>query len=414
MRHKDIGSPQTAVVRPPAVRVERVDDPADFAALREAWDALLAASPADCFFLTWEWLHTWWKHLAGRRQLRLMVIRDGPDLTAVAPLARRPPALHRLRLFSAIEFLGTGTAGSDYLDVIIRRGREAEALGAFSDALADIRLTIELTRLSHGTSSGAALARQIMARGWSASETTIDVCPVVDLTGHTWESYLASLGAAHRYNFQRRLRNLNRQFNVRFEQVQTETERREALESLVTLHTQRWRTRGGSEAFSTPALLSFHDEISRLAFQRGWLRLFVLRLNGAPAAVFHGYRYGRSFYFFQSAFDPAFAKLSVGLVMMGLTIRRALEEGAAQYDMLHGDEPYKFHWARDVRTLSRCELFPPGVYGASCQRMAVIGARVRVSVRRLIGDPVAERIATRGLVGMNREPAAAPSLRAAR
>ena len=49
--------------------IERIDDEERFAGLAGEWDALLADTDADNVFLTWEWLHTWWRHLAGRRRL---------------------------------------------------------------------------------------------------------------------------------------------------------------------------------------------------------------------------------------------------------------------------------------------------------------------------------------------------------
>ncbi len=132
---------------------------------------------------------------------------------------------------------------------------------------------------------------------------------------------------------------------------------------LIALHQARWRERGKSEAFSSDALIAFHDEVSALALRRGWLRLFVLRLDGRPAAALYGFRYGDVFYFYQSGFDPALSKDSVGLVTMGLSIESAFEEGVAEFDLLHGDEAYKFHWAQGARELSRIELYPPGTRG---------------------------------------------------
>ena len=76
-----------AVDRSPAMTVRRIQDAAGFADLREEWDELLAACPANCLFLTWEWLHTWWKHLGGPRRLDLLVVRSGRDLAANAALA---------------------------------------------------------------------------------------------------------------------------------------------------------------------------------------------------------------------------------------------------------------------------------------------------------------------------------------
>ena len=190
--------------------------------------------------------------------------------------------------------------------------------------------------------------------------------------------------------------------------VQTEAERREALEALVALHTRRWQERGGSEAFGSPRLLAFYDEASRLALQRDWLRLFILRLDGKPAAVLHGYRYGPKFYFYQSGFDPSFAKESVGLVTMGLTIRHALEEGATEYDLLHGAEPYKFHWADRVHELGRLELFAPGLRGAIYRQLVVGGVRAKEAARWLLGDNFAGWVGGQGWLRIPQPLGAAP------
>lgn len=388
-----------AVAAWPQMTVERCEDPAAFASMQDAWEELLAHSRADCLFLTWEWLFTWWKHLGGQRRLSLFLVRDGGELLGVAPLARRPIVLGQLLPFPALEFLGTGPVGSDYLDVIVRRGREAETLDALATTAAQTRLALELGQVRQ-ESSAAVLARQLAQGGWMTTRAAVNVCPIVELAGHTWESYLATLGSAHRYNFGRRLRNLTRHYDVRLQLVRTEEERQEALAILVALHARRWQQRGGSEAFRTPALRAFHNEISRVALQRGWLRLFVLRLNGTPAAVLLGYRYGGTFYYYQSGFDPSLAKDSVGLVTMGLTIQHALGEGTQAYDLLHGAEAYKFQWARTVCGLDRLDVFPPGVRGAAYRYLAESGRRIRHDLRRLLGDAWAERLATRGVAGI--------------
>lgn len=379
--------------------VERVQTLAEFAQLRREWNRLLENSPADCLFLTWEWLYAWWKHLRGGWRLFLLLVRVQGELVAIAPFALRARELTRLVPFRALEFLGTRVIGSDYMDVIIGRGKEDVALDVLADYLTRENLILDLAPVQHRSSAVAALAQRLQGRGWAASETTINVCPFISLSGNSWPSYLAGLSPAHRYNFHRRLRNITGRFDARLELVRTETQRLAGLQALVGLHARRWQARGGSAAFGSQALLSFYDEVSRFALDRGWLRLFVLRLNGAPAAVLHGYRYGARFYFYQSAFDPTFAKLSVGFVTMGLVIRQALEEGAAEYDLLHGAEPYKFHWTRRTRKLDRLELFPPTLRGAVFRRLASRTRRVRGRVRRLIGDALADRIAYRGWIG---------------
>jgi CelD/BcsL family acetyltransferase involved in cellulose biosynthesis len=170
------------------------------------------------------------------------------------------------------------------------------------------------------------------------------------------------LGSAHRYNFGRRLRNLHKQFEVRLELAASEEQRRNSLATLISLHRQRWEPRGGSDAFPDSAVVAFHEQFTRLALERGWLRLYGLTLNGAPAAALYGLRYRRKFYFYQSGMDPRFQRHSAGLVLMGLAIRAAIEEAAEEFDMLHGDEAYKFHWASQARSLARWQADPPGAW----------------------------------------------------
>ena len=55
--------------------VETIDDGPGFAKLKPEWEDLLESSASQCLFLTWEWLHTWWKHLAADRQLSILAVR---------------------------------------------------------------------------------------------------------------------------------------------------------------------------------------------------------------------------------------------------------------------------------------------------------------------------------------------------
>jgi CelD/BcsL family acetyltransferase involved in cellulose biosynthesis len=339
--------------------IRTITEARDFDGLRRDWNAVLAASASDGIFLTWEWLRTWWTHLAGGRRLAITTVLRAGEPIAVAPFVVRPRYVARFQPLDVLEFQGTGLVGSDYLDIFARRGHEPQAVGALADRLCDGAASIELAQVRGAESLSAALAVELRKRGWSVVSTPRAVCPYIDLRGHSWDSYLASVGAAHRANFRRRLRRLERRYDLRFEQPQDEAGRKEAFEALVRLHLARRRSLGGSEAFYLPGLVRFHEEFSARALRRGWLRLLLLRLNGVPAAAFYGFRYGGTFYFYQSGFDPAFAGLGVGLVLMGLAIRTAIDEGASEFDFLHGDEPYKFLWTRLTRPLMRLRLYPP-------------------------------------------------------
>jgi len=371
--------------------VQRIEDPAAFQALREEWDELLAASLADSFFLTWEWLYAWWTHLAGDRRLFLLVARQGGRLVAIAPLSLRARRVAGVLPLRSVEFLGADRLSSDYLDVIVRRGWEADAI-PLAQYLADARLALELASVRRAGCAAAALSRALTQRRWRMLETPTAVCPFIDLSGHTWESYLGTLESKPRNDFLRLLKNLTKKFSVRLEPASSEPQRREFMAHLVRLHNLRWQNLGGSDALHTADLVAFHDEVSRVTLERGWLRLFVLWLDGQPVASLYGFRYGRTFYFVQTGFDPAYGRHAVGLITVGLTIKSAIAEGAEEYDFLRGDEAYKFRWAREVRHLATLEVYPrgaPELLYRRTQRLTAVAKRIaRQTLPRTVIDRV--------------------------
>jgi CelD/BcsL family acetyltransferase involved in cellulose biosynthesis len=356
------------------MQVQQIANTDEFDDLRGEWNTLLEGSTANGVFLTWEWLRTWWKHLAGRHKLSILALRSEGQLRGLAPLAIRPAAIKRLFPFRCSEFLGSGTVGSDYLDLIVHAGWEDQAVEALLPSLnREIRM-VEFGQLKAGALA-IRLARSLENQGWRSTTIQVGTCPMVDLGNHTWTSYLASLSSEHRYNVRRKTKGLAKKFEVTFERVENDAQRVPVLRTLIDLHKKRWLEHGDSDAFHTPGHEAFHEEFTRLALDRGWLRLHVLRLNGQPASAVYALRYGPSVSFYQSGFDPQYAKYSVGLVAMAMSIQSAIEEGAEEYDFLHGMEAYKFHWANGSRDLKRIQLYPPGFRGW-CQQ-AVLGGRSR-------------------------------------
>jgi CelD/BcsL family acetyltransferase involved in cellulose biosynthesis len=333
--------------------------------LRADWDDLLAASTARGPFLAWDWLQPWWSHLSPSAELNIVAVRHDGLLTGIAPLMRS----RTFPFSSRLEFIGTGNAGSDYLDLIVRRGHEAAALSAMASELASQQLPLHFDHLPP-----AALAdrvrHQLAPEGWTLLETTTAVCPFITLTGHSWDSYLATLGSSHRANVRRRERGLEKAFTVRFELATADGERQAGLDALIGFHSERWTTSRGSTAFATPELRAFHADATHKALAAGRLRLFTLRLDDEIAAVMYGFVHDNRFYFYQHGFSDAYSQHSVGLVLMGMTIRAAIEAGLDEFDLLYGDEPYKSLWANERRPLARLQLFPPDIAGELLRRKA--------------------------------------------
>lgn len=361
----------------PDFAVTVISDAGAFEAMRERWNALLDASGSWHPFLTWEWMWAWWTHLRGNAALNIVSVSSGGELIAVAPLM----AVRRgISAPSRLEFISTGS-GADYLDIIVRAGHEPAAITAIEQWLETQPRALYLDNLPP-QSVAARLWHRLAATGWTAIEGSPDVCPFIDLSGHSWDSYVASLGSSHRANVRRRLRALHAAFDVRFAAVGSHDERRSALAALYGFHDQRWNECGGSTAFSGAAHRAFHHDLTRRALECGWLRMYGLSLDGTLAGVMYGFARDDRFYFYQHGTDAVHAGASLGLVVMALTIRAAIDDGMREFDMLYGHEAYKKLWARDQRPLGRLTVFPPRLVGRWLQRRAQTRQAVRALAYR--------------------------------
>jgi CelD/BcsL family acetyltransferase involved in cellulose biosynthesis len=354
-----------------------IDDSERFAAMRAEWSELLHESSAESPFLTWEWLYAWWKHLGARRRLAILAVRDQDRLVGILPLA----ASRRRAAFWRWEFLATGFAGSDYLDAIVRRGFEPEVLRALGQLIRERNIALHLDHLPPG-SHLSRLAPALSELGWSSKAFSHGICPYIPLTGQTWDSFLAAVGPAHRATTRRRLRQLERRFAMGFSRITDAAARRLALNRLFDFHTARFGTRG--TAFPTQALRAFHFDATGNLESAGHLRLYGLNLDNELAGVMYGLVFKDRFYFYQHGYDPRFQAHGIGRAVLDLSIKAAIEEGLDQFDLLYGNEAYKFSWTTHTRPLERIELFPAHLGGRIHQRAVETERILRAFLRRVL------------------------------
>lgn len=341
----------------------------DFLSLKDEWNELLLSSPCNTLFLTWEWQYTWWVNLAEGRTLLLLTVRDGEKLIGLAPLSLRPADYPRMVPFRVLELIGTGSVGSDYLSIILRSGEENAALAEMCRHLISRKFVLELSNTERSSSIMIAAAMQMQELGCRTARHTQNFSPCIDLSNCTWDSYIARKGSASESRYRKKVKRMHRDFTVTMTRAATEQQRSSDLGTMIDLHLRRWTGRGGSNAFSSSALCNFHETFSRIALQKDWLRLYILRLDGKPAAAVYGFHYLGIFYYYQSGFDPQFSQYSVGMISIGLTLQRALAEGATEYDLLRGEEEYKYMWANDERELVCLRIYPPNLQGYLCSQM---------------------------------------------
>lgn len=293
--------------------------------LREKWDEL--ALRGTSIFSTPTWLETWWRYLGGDGELPAPVaVRDeSSELVALVPVYawRQMP----LRMF---RFLGHGPA--DLLGPVCSVADLPRAPTFLRCALDFLGWDLFVGDLLPGAldwSSVFEIERQ---------EPTGS--PSLHFAGASWDEVLAGMSANARQQVKRRERNLQNRFTVTYRLTDDRDSLERDLDLLFELHRMRW-PRSVYSGRDAP----FHRAFAKASFDKGWLRMWFLELDGVAVAAWHGYRFAGVESYYQAGWNPALSGASVGTVLLSHTIRAAAEDGMDEYRLLRGDEKYKYRWA---------------------------------------------------------------------
>jgi CelD/BcsL family acetyltransferase involved in cellulose biosynthesis len=327
-----------------ARRASVLTDADELTAIDEEWTALaeLRSNP----FVSPDWFWAWLRNCGRRDRPFAPVLYTGDGrLRGIIPLVSSARMGMRALAFAGAEF-------GDYFHPAAADVDEVATARAAAVLLAERRHEWSILVGDYADD------RSQWVAALSASETRpmkiiryhdrVSKLRSAVLSGLTWDDYLASRSSNFRSQLRRKGRGLARDHKVIYRSADASSLSAD-METLFDLHARRW-AQGRSTIFSTPGRRAFHQDFARAALARGWLRLWLLEVDGAPIAAWYGWRLGNRYLYYQAGFDPIWATHSPGLLLLAHTIRAAIEEGAASYDMLLGDESYKARFASVERT----------------------------------------------------------------
>ncbi|MDE3195481.1 MAG: GNAT family N-acetyltransferase, partial [Acidobacteriota bacterium] len=297
-------------------------------AIEGEWESLVSRVEWPSAFSGFDWAVTWWEHFGAGAKLAVLTVRDADgELIGIAPfyIARtlRSVGLRRLG------FIGDRSVGSDYLRVIADRERWQGVASAVAGALTQKRPAWDYVEFRDSACDdvNGAIAGLLEDRVRGVSFAEGATCRYIPLP-QSFEEYLSSISCNLRGNFRRRVRNLKKNRDVRFECLVDGEAFAESYETLVHLHANRFLRRAEASAFTgNGEVESFHRDVSRRLAARGVARLFRLNVDGATVGALYGFHLGSRFQFFQCGMHPEWMEHGVGQITVGLSIQGAIEMG---------------------------------------------------------------------------------------
>ncbi len=339
-------------------------------ALLGEWDALFRADAAATPFSSPGWARAWWRHWSEGTRPWLVTVRDADRLIGLAPLvaARRGP-------FRVLAELGRPPA--NYWSVLAAPGARpavCAAVAAEIKARAGEWHALLLAGLPEGTEFEAALR----AAGLRVRTRRPTPYPGIELPD-SFEHYLEELPRKRRKDLRRHMRRLDD--GLELQEVTEPAALRAAIDRWQEIRVRWWQSRGKAmdpEHASTRFRDFMRDMVVELVPQ-GAAEVWEFRQDGAVVGVEVNLMDAARYYSWMGAYEPAVAHLGLGKLAIGESIRASIDAGRTYYDLMVGDEDYKY-W-----------------YGATDRycRWMMVGSRRPASRAALAAGALADRL--RGL-----------------
>jgi CelD/BcsL family acetyltransferase involved in cellulose biosynthesis len=353
------------------------------AEITPGWNRILDMNRTLSIFSTPEWLRSWWEAFGSNRRLVVLAFSDTEgSLVGLAPMYwefTKHPLLGRLK---RLRMVGDGSGDSDNLDLIVEPGWEHKCASALISWLARHRNCgiCSLNTFPSNSLAAKAIVAQLGAAKWLIREaTTPNSC--IPLPS-SWELYIESLSPKFRRQVTRCRKKVESQFQTRLHRCERAADIPTMLETLYRLHQKRWTSANEKGSFVSAERRDFYARMALAFFNRGWLELWTLELNGKPVAAQMSFRYRDHVYGLQEGYDTDYAAFHVGYVLRAAMLEYFIETGARSYDFLGGFTPQKQRWGAELGAYTNVDFAPPHSLASFCLSLDMKAAKSKEWLRQ--------------------------------
>jgi CelD/BcsL family acetyltransferase involved in cellulose biosynthesis len=270
-------------------------------------------------------------------------VRHGEKIIGLAPL---------LLTKGTASFVGSPDV-CDYLDFVILSRRQRDFFEVLLDDLRGKGVNkLDLRPVRPDSTVLSQLVGIARNRNYKVIFSPEDVSLELDLPP-TWNEYLGMLKNKQRHEVRRKLRRLWEAGNVEHRCVEAGRDVEDYLDIFLKLFSS---SKDEKASFMNPKMESFFRSLAKAMAEIGLLRIGMVRVNEVPAAMTMGFDYDSSRYLYNSAYDPQFDYLSVGLLCKVLCLKESIEKGKKKWSFLKGGEQYKYQLGGQEVPLYNCQI----------------------------------------------------------
>lgn len=324
-------------------------------AVAAAWDELAdAAGRPSC---SAAWLIAWARQHAEPGMLRVVVVREGGEVTGIFPglLTRGHGGAHRLGL------LGTGTASG--IEPLARSGHEAQVARLSAAGIAG-RSGPRVDGLTFEGVPGGSPWPALLGRHWPGArpgllrQERLEPEPLISLPGDGFDAWLQTKSGNFRSQIRRARRALERD-GGQVRRTADAAELAQDLPAFVRLHEGRWEGRGGSSVIDAAVEAMLAEACPRLLAQDR-LDLWCVDHQGETIGAQLWLRGPAVSTMWLSGSDDSHAAVRPAMLIMAAVVQDAYARGLTTVSLGAGGQDYKRRFSDTESSIGWWSLPLPG------------------------------------------------------
>ena len=326
--------------------VGRLDD-----ALLTEWSLLCDDDPASTVFHTPRYLAVWKEVFAPNSPTRIHTLHADGRLVGVIADANEvengPQGPREIRRFQG------GDDVTDYLGPVSRPEYRADVLATY---VANLATDVDWDEfVGNGLAVGSGVVDGLRNAVTAAELTLVDddvdgVCPQLKLADG-FDAYLESLPGRQRQELLRKPRKLARDLGeISIEEVPA-GQFPARLEAFITMAAQSHPDKDAF--FKRPGMTAFFARLGEEFAAERTLRLHELHVGAMPVAATLSFVHNGVWSLYNSAYAPNLDGYGPGVILITALIEQAAAENCHTFDLLRGDEAYKYRFGATDQVLQR-------------------------------------------------------------
>lgn len=326
----------------------------DFAFLREQWNELLSRSVTNEFFLSWEWMFSWWNTFKNEKKELLIVCgyNTQEQLLGIAPFYIEKKRYFGVRR-NTVKFCSSSETAPDHLDILCDRRVEHLFPKLVFDYLQTHEMEWDEITLE-GVHENSCIKNYLLKHQNGLLKLLIECnadsrCPYLSID-KTFEDFLGSFSGKTRNTLLRKKKNLLEKENWKCCILDSQSDNlQHYLKTLFLLHAERAKRKNYPTAFRGDKVYRFHESLMGYLLNENKIIIAFLLKESVCQAFYYCIKYKNKYYYYQTGLSAHGEEKSAGTVLLSLMIEKAFSERCSEFDFLRGDEKYKYFWANNTR-----------------------------------------------------------------